>query len=242
MKITPNTKAWDVLFRGREIELSSLFSVGEKNTINYKGDIKTLLSSRPRVAIVGTKDISLYGIAVTRKIIDCLSQYDEKPVIISGFAMGVDTEAHRAALEKGLPTVAVVATGLDTVYPFKNKQLAEYIETTTGCCIISQFPEATAPMAFNFLKRNHVIAAIADVVIVVESKERGGAIVTAKIAHSMDIPVFAVPGRIDDVRSAGCNDLIRKGVAKMFDMSFLESYAIGKKQLAANRERSLPAR
>ena len=215
MKITPNTKAWDVLFRGRHVELSE-----EEKTINYKGDINTLLSPCLRVAIVGTRDISPYGKAVTRQIIDCLSQREKKLIIVSGLAMGVDTEAHRAALEKGLPTAAVVATGLDTVYPSKNKQLAEYIETTRGCRIISQFPEKTAPMAFNFLRRNHVIAAIADVVIVVESKEKGGAIVTAKIAHSMNIPVFAVPGRIDDIRSAGCNDLIRTGIAEMINLSF----------------------
>ena len=96
-----------------------------------------------------------------------------------------------------------------------NRELAKRITQTPGCCLVTQFPDGTAPMAVNFLSRNAVMATMADLVIVVESKVKGGAILTAKYAYDQGVPVLAVPGRVDDVRSSGCNALISSGIATM---------------------------
>ena len=167
------------------------------------------------VAIVGTRDPSPYGVSCVGSILSRLHENGKHPTIISGLALGIETEAHRVALELGFPTVAVMGNGIDTVYPNQNWQLANSIETTGRCALITPFPFGTAPMAVNFIRRNHVIAGLSDTVIVVESKEKGGAVVTAKLAFEYNRTVIAVPGRMDDVRSAGCNALISQGIAEI---------------------------
>lgn len=215
---------FNTLFRGRLAERPDV----KIEEIRFDGDSVALESgNRPRVAVIGTRDPSPYGIAMTESIVEALSRNPQKPIILSGLAMGVDTRAHKAALEHGMATVAVMATGLDQVYPYRNTELAGAMTKTKDCGLLTQFPDQTAPMAINFLIRNTTLALLSDLVIVVESKEKGGAMVAAKLAWDAGIPVLAVPGRIDDTRSAGCNALINLGQAKMlFNPEWLEAMQI----------------
>ena len=213
---TNNSKEWKTLFLNRNTSdihgpgtpgqpLDTMYLLGSKEI--------TENNHRPRVVIIGTRDISPYGKYCTELIVQALSRNLLKPAIVSGLAYGVDACAHEAALLFGLPTIAVMATGIDTVYPLHHQRLAERIINHPGSCLLTPFPEGTAPMAYNFIHRNAIMAAICNAVIVVESKKKGGAMVTARLAYEHGIPVYAVPGRIDDIRSEGCNELLRNGVA-----------------------------
>lgn len=191
----------------------------ETDTVYIKGDPSLLFAPVdtrcPRIAIVGTRDIDPYGRQAVCEIITALSKREDKPIIVSGLAFGVDQYAHRFALQIGLPTVAVLPTGLDKIYPLQHENLAADIASTEECCLVTQFPNKTAPIAINFFWRNDLIAHLADAVIVVESKKKGGAMVIARLAQEKDIPVFAVPGRMGDPRSEGCNQLIKEGIAEI---------------------------
>lgn len=191
----------------------------ETDTVYIKGDPSLLLAPeaarRPRIAVVGTRDIDTYGRQAVCDIITALSKREDKPIIVSGLAFGVDQYAHRFALQTGLPTVAVLPTGLDKIYPLQHENLAADIASTEGCCLVTQFPNKTAPIAIYFLWRNDLITRLADAVIVVESKKKGGAMVIARLAQEKDIPVFAVPGQMGDPRSEGCNQLIKEGIAEI---------------------------
>lgn len=181
--------------------------------IKSKTPVKELFTE-DALAVVGTRDPSPYGINTCRRIIGTLAEsQQEKPVIVSGFALGIDITAHTAAQEAGMKTIAVLPCGLDEVYPKVHATVAQRLATTPGCALISPFPPGTAPTAYNFLVRNPVIAALAKTTIVVESRERGGAMLVARKAYELDRTVRAVPGRIGDIRSAGCNDLISQGIA-----------------------------
>lgn len=227
------TQDWNTLFRSRNTaNIKRLDNSGESiNEIHISSNDCALLTQpwRPRIAVIGTRDPSPYGREYTMKIVSLLAQSSLNPVIISGLAMGVGTIAHRSALSNGLQTVAVLPTGIDSVYPLQNKELAEKIQEDPGSALLTQFPEKTVPMAINFLVRNYVIAALSDLVIVVESKVKGGAIVTARYASEYNIPIIAVPGRVDDLRSQGCNELIRERIAAMCPpetkfIEFIESF------------------
>lgn len=213
------TDLWKKLFRGKDTtSISQLDGTGNPiDTIYTEGDTSVLLNpSTLRVAIVGTRDISPYGKAMTERIVHQLSCRKEKPIILSGLALGVDSIAHRAAIEYGVPTVAVLPTHTDNIYPFHNRSIAEKIASgNNGSCLLTQFPQGTAPIAINFLMRNKTLALLSDVVIVVETKKKGGAMLTALYAKDFEIPVLAVPGRIDDIRSQGCNELISNGTAEI---------------------------
>ena len=191
----------------------------ETDTVYIKGDPSLLLAPeaarRPRVAVVGTRNIDTYGRQAVCEIITALSKREDKPIIVSGLALGVDQYAHRFALQIGLPTVAVLPTGVDKIYPLQHENLAADIASTEGCCLVTQFPNKTAPNTVHFLWRNHLITHLADAVIVVESKKKGGAMIIARLAQEQDIPVFAVPGRMGDPRSEGCNQLIKEGIAEI---------------------------
>lgn len=163
---------------------------------------------RPCVAIVGTRDISPYGREWCRKLVQALSRAHTEPCIVSGLAFGADGIAHKTALECGLPTVGVMATGIDKVYPWQHTDLAMSMVRTPGCALLTDYPAGTSPVTLNFLRRNRIIAGLSRAVIVVESKTKGGSLMTARYAVDYGRDVFALPGRIDDVRSAGCNSLI----------------------------------
>ena len=175
-----------------------------------------LFKDRTFVSIVGTRDPSPYGLEMTRKVVEDLQQTEGGVTIVSGLALGIDAKAHREALENGIPTIAVLPNGLDTVYPQAHRGLAEKIATTPGCALITTFPPQTAPLAINFLQRNATIAGLSDSLYVIESKKKGGAMVTARHAYFDDRKVYAIPGRADDVRSKGCNLLIKEGAAELY--------------------------
>ncbi len=170
---------------------------------------------RPMVAFVGTRDLSSYGKAWCRKLVLALADAHVQPAIVSGLALGVDAVAHRTALECGLPTVGVMATGIESVYPWQHRQLAMDMVRAPGSGLVTDYPMRTSPVALNFVRRNRIIAGLARAVVVVESKTKGGSLMTAKYAVDYNRDVFAVPGRLDDVRSAGCNSLISAQMAQI---------------------------
>ncbi|MBR6346332.1 MAG: DNA-processing protein DprA [Bacteroidales bacterium] len=174
-----------------------------------------IFSLRPAVAIVGTRDMSPYGREWCERIVDALSMAELKPVIVSGLAFGIDSVAHRRSLERGLPTIAVMATGPEEVYPFRHRSLAASIASSPGSALLTSYPMGSQPVAVSFLCRNRIIAGLSRAVIVIESKKKGGSLVTAKYAIDYDREVYALPGRLGDLRSMGCNSLIRTSMAEL---------------------------
>lgn len=168
----------------------------------------------PYVSIVGTRDISPYGREWCGRIVHTLAMAPATPAIVSGFAIGVDINAHLAALDAGLPTIAVLPVGIDDVYPRRHRYIAERLVATPGCALVSDYPPGTTAQATNFLRRNRIIAGLSQGTILVESKMQGGGTMTAGLAASYGREVFALPGRIDDPRSQGCNRLIAEKIAE----------------------------
>ena len=170
------------------------------------GDIDGALA-QPAVALVGSRRCSTYGRNVAEKLARELAE--RGVTIISGLARGIDSAAHRGALEgKGL-TVAVMGTGLDAVYPKENRKLAEQISAHGA--LMTEFPLATPPISQNFPFRNRVISGLALGVMVVEGAERSGSLITARLAYEQGRDVFAVPGNITSAKSFGPNYLIKDG-------------------------------
>lgn len=166
------------------------------------------------ISIVGTRDVSQYGKEWCRRIVSGLASSEDKPVIISGLALGTDICAHKAAMEFGLPTIAVMATGPDDVYPYRHSQFADVLSKTPGCALVTDYPPGTPPLPIHFLRRNRIIAGLSKATILIESKLKGGGMMTARLAFSYDRDVFALPGRVDDIRSQGCNNLIKGKIAE----------------------------
>jgi DNA processing protein len=162
----------------------------------------------PRAAIVGSRRPSPYGEAVAEQLSTELAQAGV--VVVSGLAIGIDSAAHRGAINGGGITVAVMGTGVDIVYPAVNLKLAEEI-IAAGGALVSQFPDGTLPRRHNFPARNHTIAALSDVVVVVEAAEASGALITAEAALDLHKEVMAVPGSIFSALSVGAHSLIRDG-------------------------------
>ena len=172
---------------------------------------------RPSIAIVGTRNLTPCGKLWCERIVRSLSESESSPVIVSGLAFGADSVAHRTALECGLPTVGVMATGIDDVYPWQHRELAERMVETPGCALVTDYPPKTSPVALNFVRRNRIIAGLSSSTIVIESAEKGGSLITARYANDYSRDVYALPGRVDDRKSAGCNSLIRKQMAEIID-------------------------
>ena len=170
----------------------------------YKGPAN--LNHDRIISIVGTRKNTEYGKHATEKLIRELAPFH--PIIISGLAFGIDTIAHKACIRNAIPTMAVLAHGLHTIYPYENAQLAKEMVHSGG--LLSEFPSGTDPDRHNFPSRNRVVAGIADAVVVIETGIRGGSMITADLANSYNREVFAIPGRNSDPRSEGCNLLIRE--------------------------------
>ena len=168
---------------------------------------------RPCIAVVGTRDISPYGRDWCRRLVLAMGEASVPPCIVSGLAFGADGIAHRTALECGLPTVGVMATGIEKVYPWQHAELAGEMVRTPGCAVVTDYPSGSSPVALNFIRRNRIIAGLSRATVVIESKTKGGSLITAKYACDYNRDVFALPGRADDLRSAGCNSLIRQRMA-----------------------------
>src|SRR5690554_189797 len=157
------------------------------------------------ISVVGTRKITTYGIAFCNKLIEELAVFN--PVIVSGFAYGTDITAQKAAINNNLQTIGCLAHGLNQVYPKAHKKYVADIEKHGG--FFTDFWSSDPFDRNNFLKRNRVIAGLSEATIVIESAERGGSLVTADIANSYNRDVFAVPGRVTDSQSLGCNNLIK---------------------------------
>lgn len=158
------------------------------------------------ISIVGTRDSTRYGQDFCHSFVKEIASAFPDVQIVSGLAYGIDICAHRAALQSGLSTVAVLAHGLDRIYPRLHRQTA--IEMLENGALLTEFPSETNPDKHNFVKRNRIVAGMSDAVIVIESAKKGGSLITADIANSYFREVFALPGRVDDKRSDGCNRLI----------------------------------
>lgn len=165
----------------------------------------------PVISIVGTRDMTIYGRENCRKLVEGLRHLN--PVVVSGMAYGVDICAHLAALDSGLQTVACLAHGLDRVYPAAHDR--HYRDIIKQGAAITEFWQQTTPERENFIKRNRIIAGLSEATVVIESGNKGGSLVTADMAMSYNRDVFAIPGRTDDLRSTGCNALIRDQKAQL---------------------------
>jgi len=179
----------------------------------HKG--KTSLNKTIHISIVGTRKASEYGKYHCDKIISELKSQGFNPVIISGLAYGIDSCAHKAALEHDLETWAVLGHGLKSIYPTKHTELAKKILERGS--LITEFSHQVFPAPSNFISRNRIIAGLSDLTIVVESAKKGGSLVTADLAFGYNREVMAIPGRIGDSKSEGCNFLIKTNKAAMLE-------------------------
>jgi len=177
------------------------------------------------LSIVGTRRATDRGLDLCRELVADLAKTGEKVVIVSGLAYGIDICAHRAALDHGMPTVAVLGHGLDTIYPSVHRRVAA--EIADAGALVSEFSSQTAFVRGNFISRNRIIAGLGDATVVVESGEKGGALITADIANSYNREVFAFPGRVDDPRSKGCNQLIKNSKASLIEDAGDLGYVMG---------------
>lgn len=170
----------------------------------YQGNAD--LNHARMISMVGTRQATAYGREVVNQLLDEIRAY--QPVIVSGLAYGIDISVHRAALRLGLPTIGVMGSGIDIIYPAVHRKEAEIMKTGGG--LLTENPLGTKPDARKFPARNRIIAALCDATIVVEAAEKGGALITANLANDYDREVFAVPGNWGQAYSQGCNKLIRE--------------------------------
>lgn len=188
----------------------------------YKKGVANLNAER-MIAIVGTRRISSYGKQVCKQLVEQLKQYNV--TIVSGLAYGVDFYAHKNACENDITNIAVLGHGLDRIYPAANKPLAQKIKQNG--CLLSEFLSGTNPDRENFPKRNRIVAGMCDATIVVETAQKGGAVITAYLAQSYNRDVFAIPGKVGDPVSEGCNNLIKKNIAGLIESAEDLSYQLG---------------
>jgi DNA processing protein len=187
----------------------------------YKGNVSI---NFPRViGIVGTRNATEYGKEICNHLIDGLQT--QEILVVSGLAYGIDSCAHRVSLEKGVKTVGVLGHGLDRVYPYINKSLAEKMIKNGG--LLTEFVSETKPDRENFPMRNRIIAGLCDAIVVIEATQKGGALITADIANSYNRDVFAVPGRIGDPFSEGTNNLIKANKAALIQSAEDVKYMMG---------------
>lgn len=166
------------------------------------------------ISVVGTRKQTEYGEAFCRRLIEDLAAKLGNILIVSGLAYGIDICAHRAALECGVPTVAVFGTSFSHIYPSAHRKDAASIMSQGGA-LISEFSSDKQTLPAFFVRRNRIIAGLTDATVIVESASKGGSLITADIAASYNREVFAVPGRTTDAQSAGCNWLIRTARAHL---------------------------
>jgi DNA processing protein len=195
----------------------------------YRGNAN--LDAKKIVAIVGTRKSTDYGQRLCDELIEGLRS-QEDILIISGLAAGIDTMAHKKCVDLQIPTVGVLGHGLDRMYPVGNKKLAKEMIENGG--LLTEFPFDTVPDKGKFPMRNRVVAGLADVTVVVESPKAGGSLITGRLANGYNRDVAAFPGRVNDSRSVGCNDLIRTNVAAMItcadDLLDLMNWKANKRQ------------
>ncbi|MCH2214993.1 MAG: DNA-processing protein DprA [Flavobacteriales bacterium] len=172
------------------------------------------LSAGRMLSIVGTRRITEYGRAMTRKLVESLVPYNV--TVVSGLAYGVDIEAHKACIDFGVPTIGVLGHGLDKIYPSSHTRVANDMVSGSGA-LLTEFLTGTKPDRENFPQRNRIVAGMCDATLVIESASRGGSMITAELANNYHRDVFAIPGRVGDKRSEGCNKLIKGHKAALFE-------------------------
>jgi DNA processing protein len=216
---------WDEVFPQR---LKKIFD--PPALLFYKGNPECL--NRPGLAIVGTRTPSGYGRMITEMFAKELTLQNLQ--IISGFARGVDTIAHKVTLKNGGSTIAVMGAGLDQIYPPENKSL--FNEIPGNGVIISEYPMGVKPDAGNFPKRNRIISGLSHGVLITEAGEKSGALITALYAVDQDREVFAVPGAITNPKSKGVNTLIKKGAVLVQNVQDILDEISAQLGLSPNRE------
>lgn len=175
----------------------------------YKGSAD--LNAGKMIAIVGTRSHDDYGKKICEKLIEEL--VNEDVIVVSGLAFGIDSIAHKVSLKNNIPTIGVLAHGLDRVYPSQNATMAKQMISCGG--LLTEFKSNTKPDKQNFPGRNRIVAGMTDATIVIESGIKGGSLITAELANGYNKDVFAFPGRVDDSKSEGCNYLIRSNKAAL---------------------------
>lgn len=177
----------------------------------YRGNAE--LNPRRVVSIVGTRKCTEYGRDLCESFVRDLAALCPDVLVVSGLAYGIDICAHRACLKHELPTVGVLAHGLDRIYPSVHRNTAAQMVSCGG--LLTEYVSHTEPERTNFLQRNRIVAGMADATIIVESAERGGSLVTANITNSYNRGCYAFPGRVSDAYSSGCHRLIRNNQAAL---------------------------
>ncbi len=192
--------------------------------------------NKKTISIVGTRKVTSYGVEFCKKLIADLAPLN--PVIVSGFAYGVDIVAHQAAMEHGLQTVGVVAHGLNQIYPSQHKKYVAKMEQNGG--FLTEFWSVSNPEKENFVRRNRIVAGISEATIVIESADRGGSLITANIANDYNRDVFAVPGRTSDKYSQGCNNLIKTQRANLLtsaaDLIYILNWDLDQKSKTVQKQ------
>ena len=200
----------------------------------YKGSAK--LDNPRSISVVGTRLASSYGKECCSRIMEHIAPFS--PLTVSGLAYGIDIESHKCAMEHGVDTVAVLPNGIDIIYPSRHRNIAVQMLSKGG--ILTEFPRGTPPQRINFIKRNRIIAAMSQAVVVVESRVKGGSMITAEFANNYNREVFALPGRITDPNSFGCNYLISKNVASIYSSPSTLVSALGWKEGSLSEVESQP--
>ncbi|PDH46082.1 MAG: DNA-protecting protein DprA [Bacteroidetes bacterium MED-G21] len=189
-----------------------------------KGAEACCLNATKILSVVGTRSASEYGKAMTDTIVEGLSHLDDL-LVVSGLAYGIDVAAHKASLKYDIPTLGVLAHGIDRLYPSMHTQLSRQMQETGA--LLTECRGGIKPERENFPKRNRIISGISDATLVVEARQKGGALITADIANSYNRDVFAVPGRVGDQNSEGCNQLIRRNQAALVQSARDICYLMG---------------
>lgn len=207
---------------------SRLRQINDAPTLLYaKG--KMDLENAKTVAIVGTRQCTGYGKECVENLVKELVAH--QALIVSGLAYGIDIHAHKQAVRHGLPTVGVMGSGMDVIYPSSHREVAMKMMEHGG--LLTEHPFGTQPDAHNFPARNRIVAALSDAIVIVEAAEKGGALITADIANSYNKDVFAFPGNVKQSRSAGCNNLIKSNRAHLItsirDLLYIMNWDAGVK-------------
>ncbi len=206
---------------------------GSPKVLYYKGEFSP--KDNLAIAIVGSRKATSYGMWASKKIANELSDLDI--TIVSGMANGIDTSAHKGALKENGRTIAVLGSGIDIVYPAKNKGL--YNSICEDGIVISEFPLGTKPLPYNFPQRNRIISGLSLGVVVVEAEEKSGSLITASFAAEQGKEIFAVPGNINSLFSKGTNKLIKDGAKIVMDVDDIieEIYELHEKVEEINEKR-----
>ena len=176
------------------------------------------LNAHRIVSIVGTRHASEYGKALCENFVADLARFAPDTLIVSGLAYGIDVCAHRAALKAGLPTIGVLAHGLDRIYPNAHRATAKQMLENGG--LLTEFMSGTDSLRPFFVQRNRIVAGMADATVVVESASKGGSLITASLAMGYDRDCFAFPGRVNDQYSQGCNELVSRNRAALITSAY----------------------